>query len=493
MPFATGTADTAVELQTIINTLVTANSWTKLRGETDMACASPKAARYWRMLWFEEESTGGDFRQIRAMEWRTAVSGADIATTDTSYSASSGPASGSFQNIIDDSGTPFQTPDIDDQLFWIKYDFGSATIIRELLFRCSNDARAPRNFVIQWSNDDVTWTTMFHQSVNLAWVDDETKIFTFDDAFLEGRHFSSTICRRRGNPLTVLQNASVLDKDQEDGTFVWQGPGYDANRRVFIGMRSFFDISVGTEWLQIKGFTDYDTNLLDWDLNENADTGESQFLLLSSSGFTYWIYVNSIRIIIVIRNGLDDYTSAYAGFTAAFALPADWAQPLAIMATADTRSNITSTEAYLSSFCDPGEFGQARWLDWNNVWSTITNRNGTATLLYEATPLNWVFPWHVGINGDGTWPRTTVGDNDTFNTHWLDKMQPTEQGDLPIIPATIWNRTYGAMGVLDGVYAVPGGGIVTVEQVITIAAQDYRVFASREDRDGQNFFLIRED
>ena len=67
MPTATGTAASATDLLVKLNTFLTANGWTKIHGETDMAVESPKAARYWRIMALESDDAYAQYWEIEKL------------------------------------------------------------------------------------------------------------------------------------------------------------------------------------------------------------------------------------------------------------------------------------------------------------------------------------------------------------------------------------------------------------------------------------------
>ena len=224
MPFATGTADTAVDLQIKLNTLLVANSWTKLQGETNQNAVSPQSARYWRIL-IDEPENFGDWIEIENLEWRTTLGGANQATVGANYSFSIAPGSGTGADLVAGT-TPVQSIDLNDLHWTITYDFGSATIIRELMIKCDTNTRAPSKFWVQWSTDNYTWTTMLAVP-SVVWTgDDTTQVFQFDTGYRETIHFSDTRCRRSGGRYETI-NVGEMGA----WTFAWEGPGYDAARR----------------------------------------------------------------------------------------------------------------------------------------------------------------------------------------------------------------------------------------------------------------------
>lgn len=482
MPFSTGTANTPSELLQAINTLVVANGWTKLRGETDNNCASPKAARYWRLLWLENEDVNNDFRQLTTMQFRTTLGGAAIAGTWSSK----GIASGTLPGL-------FRTADIDDDFWWIKLDCGSATIVRECLIQCQTDNESPRDFMIQWSNDDLTWTTMYRTS-GLAWVDNETKIFQFGDGYLDPRHTLGTQARRAGfdvRSTTVNYSFTSPYSDYCDDRFIWQAPGYDANRRIYIEARGHSNLIDSSNFIQFTCSPDYDAGTPGFE-NQIGGAGSDVVHIFDINPVDYWIYMNSTRLIVITKSGTDDYTSTYIGFLAAFATPENYPHPLFMSSTSYQFDAFNVTNNRLSSMADPG-LDAAVFRKWDNLWYQVYNRNSSGlTNAYRQNPFQWIWPYHVGGSDRGNWPFTTIGDYVDFDNHWLNQHDPTEQNDIPLYPCIVQDRDFGNIGALQGVFGVPGGTLVP-EQVFTISAINYRAFPNRDRRDGCNWFVVRED
>jgi len=483
MPNSTGTARTPGELLVAINTLVLANSWTKLRGETDQACASPKSARYWRLVWLKNEDPLSDFRELTTMQFRTTLGGSAISGTWTSK----GIASGTLPGL-------FRTGDINNDYWWIKLDAGSATIVRECMIQCQTDNEAPSDFIIQWSNDDLTWTTMFRAS-GLAWVDDETKIFQFDDAHLDSFHPSSTQALRTGFDVrneTLNFSSSSGYGDYSDDRFIWQAPGYDANRRIYIQARGHTNAFTSSSYIEFSVSPSYDASISGMNSQVGGFTSSVWHLMDSTSSFDYWIYMNATRLILITKHGVDDYVSTYIGFMGAFADPDNYPSPLILSSTSNTRDAYNAVNNKLSSMADPG-FEAAAVRLWDNSWNFAYNRlNSGLTNLYRPNPDIFFWPYHCGGALDENWPFAWIGSPVDFDNHWLNQHDPTEQGDLPLYPIIVTSDVFGNLGALQGVFCIPGGTLVP-EQVFTISFVNYRAFPNRNRREGCNWFVVRED
>lgn len=501
MANATGTYYGATDLLQKLNTFVTANSWTKLHGETDIVPASPKSARYWRLLVLDPENAGADYREIRKLEWRTTSGGANVATTEANYSFSN-------LNGVSDlvTGTaPTISADIDDNWWWVQYDFGSNTIIREIVMTADTDDYAPSNFLIQWSHDARTWMTMYAVE-NQAWVDGQVETYTFDTAYTDPYHYSSTI-GRRGGWLIFQDEGSTRGLDSEgcSNYWSWQGPGYDADRRVNVHAVTFSDQVSGTDKIVFDASVatnvigDVTTYLPDQEGSRAAivdfSTGATPTLLLSSGSGTYWFYLSSSRVFIVVKSGVDDYSSAYVGFMSSFATPDDYPFPLYVGGTCSSRTGtLSDTAASFRDAVDPGS-NAAFYRSWDNSWVQVANHFTLAGSVNDPRdiPEAWTWPFHGGHSGRGVWPDNTVGDYVDYDSHFLDRIEATTQGDLPLFPVIIMDRTYGNVGALDGIFCIPQGGVVSPEQVITISAVNYRVFRVRDKSGGMVYWAVRED
>ena len=496
MPFATGTARTPSELLNAVNTHLVANGWTKLRGETDMNCASPKAARYWRVLVWESQTTTDDFRGLQLVNMRTTAGGANQATVGANFSCSS---AGTGTASLMAAGGLLRSADIDDQAWWVQYDFGAPTTIREFYIQGDSVVGfSPRDFAFQWSNDGITWTTMVEYLAQ-SWTASEFKTFTLTDGYVDSRHAASTAPRRSGRAEEFSFNFNWAGHDARDfseDVWVWQAPGYDAARRVYTYARSYCRTAASTHAIEWDFSIAHDAGNRIWD-TQVGSAGVSRAHLMDSGTVTYWIYSNTKRFVLVTRSGAQDYTSSYVGFMSAFAQPDDFPFPLLISTTmldATTYSS-SQTNARLSSMADPG-LNSAVCRLWDGTLVNPGNRpDAVASNLYLQSPAtSWVWPYHFGCTGRPLWPFGIGSDfADYFGEHIFDHVRATEQNDLPLIPCTIQHDPYGNIGIMDGVFAIPSGGLLTPTQVITIAGQDYRVFPNRTRREPVNWFCVRED
>jgi len=501
MPFSTGTARHSTELLNKINAHLVANSWTKLRGDTDLNCASPKSARYWRMVVFETQTTNSTTRGLQLLNLRTTVGGANVATVGANWTVSD-VSVGSPSLLV--SGGVVRSGNIGaSRAWWCTYDFGVATTIREVYFRAdSSTGPTPRSWVIQWSNDNETWTTMWEGS-SISISANAYYTCTFGDGYLSPVHIASNAARRSGSIEDQLSDANWEGnggRHFSNDYFVWQGNGYDADRRVFIHARSHSYPAVNSEFIEFNFSVQYNSLLRDFQ-DQVGTSGFSLFHLHGGGTISYWIYSNSKRIILVTKTGASDYCTSYIGFMSAFADPDYYPFPLIMASTAADRSAVyATTDNGLSSMVDPG-FGNLIARYWDGTVKSGGNRNPGPVEGYNisgsTSPFPYVWPHYFGkCNNNDRFPDNMgAGTSGSLynNQTLMEKLVPTVQDDLPLIPALIQDHEYGNLGAMDGVFILPGGGIVAAEQALTISGVNYKIFPNRTRRLGASWMAVRED
>lgn len=496
MPFTSGTARTPSELLNAMNTHLVANGWTRLRGETDMNCASPKAARYWRLLSWDVGTSSVDFHGLQLFNLRTTAGGANQATVGANFSTSSA-GTGTASLMV--AGGLLRSADVDDGPWWVRYDFGSPVTIREFYVRGDSVvANSPKNFCFQWSNDNITWTTLVEYS-GITWTASEFKTFTVADGFVAPRHAASTAPRRSGRneQFTADVDRSTNEfRDFSEDYWLWQAPGYDAARRVYVHARGQTLPSSSTHYIEWDFSISHDAGILAWDAQAGSSLADRSHMM-DSGTISYWFYSNSKRFILVTRSGAQDYTSSYVGFMSAFGSPDDYPFPLIISTTAPDAFTYSSgvVNARLSSCADPGLNAAIARL-WDGTLVNIGNRqdNSASNRYLEKPATGWMWPYHTGSAARPAWPNGWVGDYFDYDAaHAFDYFRATEQGDLPLIPCTFQHGTFGNIGVLDGVFALPSGGLLTPLQLLTIGGVNYRVFPNRTRREPVAWMAVRED
>lgn len=501
MAFTSGAAATPSILLDALNTFLLANGWTKIRGDIDLNVASPKAARYWRFIGLETQTTGSTSRSLRKLNLRTTVGGANVSTVAANFTIDN-LASGTAANLIAGSADVVSSSIGTARAWKIQYDFGSPTIVREAQIQCTSSiGLAPRTFLIQWSNDAETWTTMYEAS-GLTWTASETKLFAFPDTYRFAEHPADNQPSRGGSaedyPNDVNWEGSPWRQFSEE-YFIWQGPGYDASRRVYIHARGHRNPANLTSHLELQYSVGYNAAIRSFGLQAgSAET--SVFHLFSSNSVNYWFYINDLRLVIVTQSNVSDYTSSYVGFMEAFGHPDFYPFPLCMIASSPDRTQFVATnDNGLSSIADPG-YGALRvkkldgldYIGGNRGFSQTDESCLSGASAPTGFPVVWPFH-HGGTYVNSGWPENKgSGSSNAANRRLFDFLLPTQQNDLPMFPCMVMDRIYGNLGILSGVYAIPGGGLLAPQQAIVISGVTYRVFPNRSRRGGANWFAVKE-
>ena len=495
MAFQTGTYTTMPQLMNILNTFMTGNGWTRLRGETDMAVNSPKAARYWRLNVRESIGTSTQFRAIREINFHAinddVISRAGVTATASSFLSGNVPA-----NCLVSDTTFVRSAQVNNDRWWLAFDFGSAVTIGKIVIICELFSEAPEKFEIQWSNDNYTWTTM--QQVNdpvlfTANFGTATIVWDTGSGFTSSYHAGASLPRRSGLNYFMGNVQGAIIEIGSSNLWAWQGPGYDADRRVFIYGYTFHDSIADVDSFGFSAATGIITDLPQY-IGVQAGTDDRfVHLIAAASGTkTYWAFLNSTRLIVIIKNGLDDYTSMYAGFLKAFATPNNYAFPLFVSGTANAPVSLGSNDSRWRAFWDPGDSPSARFRDVTGVWRTVRNHTFTSGDINAplGNPIRWTWPWHSGCTNREAFPFSVVGDWANFDFHFLDRIEATTQNEVPLFASMVCDINYGNIGAMDGVYCVPRGGVISAEQVISVGGFDYQVFQNRDRTNGDQYAAI---
>jgi hypothetical protein len=221
--------------------------------------------------------------------------------------------------------------------------------------------------------------------------------------------------------------------------------------------------------------------------------------MMGSASVNYWFYVNDLRLVIVTQSGVSDYMSSYIGFLEAFALPDYYPFPLCMASTARDRNFLMSaTENGLSSMVDPGyqaltvkKWDGIDYIGGNRAYGQTENSKLGGTGGTPGYPTVW--PHYFGSAKNSSWPSNKGAGSTAHNDrHLFDFLVATQQGELPLLPAVVMDRVHGNLGVMSGVYSIPGGTVLAPQQAIVIGGVTYRVFPNRSRRTGGSWFAVKE-
>lgn len=479
MPFDSGNCRTPNEFLEAMVELATDNGWALLRGAASLGDSGefPITTRYLRISFSNPQSSGAI--QVAGLNLRETAGGSNLIL-DSAQLTSSGFTSGNPpENMLDGLATT-QWGGLPSDGCSIVYDFVTPQAIRQVGLRAASPSAVnmPRTISFARSDDLINWDTFYTAPVVSLWTAGETKLFTFP---IDG---TSTI------------SSTMSGGVRRPVEFWLQGPGYDAARRVILGFKTEYDLGAGYGDILLNAATSYDSTKT-WENMEKSLTNYPKVAMdTSGEDLDYWIYVNSTRIIGVLKSSASDYATFYSGFLAAFGDPDQYPFPLYVAGTTTQGLDLAfnANNPANGAFWDPG-VGGGRVMDHLGVWQSVGNQqNSTGQVLRPmGTSPYYVSPWHRGIAANVGMFTSLSGDAQTGGTsHLLSSLQDTNQSDLPTLDAIVMGPTYGALGALQGVIGIPGASVLTAETLVTVGADSYRLFPNRTRRLGNSWVGIQE-
>lgn len=148
------------------------------------ASTGPGAHRWWRVRQVDGH-VAGDFAGCSNLELHSAIGGPDITTPTMTITASAQLGGYEATKAINDNLTDFWTtgtaaPPTGGH--WLKVDLGvgNAQEVVELAYKVRTDSfrEDPAHLVLEWSDDDATWTTALEATSIPAWTTGESRAFS---------------------------------------------------------------------------------------------------------------------------------------------------------------------------------------------------------------------------------------------------------------------------------------------------------------------------
>ncbi len=144
------------------------------------------AHRYWRV--FFTAVNGSTIVGLTEVEFRATPGGADQTGVGFGTAISGGDFGGAFlkANAYDNTAAEWASPFPSIPGAWIGWDrgLGFTMSVQEVALTnrstggADNQAQAPRTFAIQWSDDAVTWTTVWDLLNETSWGNGETRVYS---------------------------------------------------------------------------------------------------------------------------------------------------------------------------------------------------------------------------------------------------------------------------------------------------------------------------
>jgi hypothetical protein len=261
-------------------------------------------------------------------------------------------------------------------------------------------------------------------------------------------------------------------------------PGNVGGQQPKVAFQLDWDTPTNAYAWQITAYPTYN-NALDFGLQENCSP--IAYLCLWANTIDYWFYVNDTRVIIVAKIGTY-YMSAYAGFFLPYALPDEYPYPYYVGASYRSTQPYNLADAAMRSFCDPGLNSASYMRQQGLDWGVLSNAE-VAVNQEDAYGVN---------DGPVIWPyrnptvHPSVGTTSDIAWGFFHTMRPPIGGKMPLWQCTIVDCFDATIaGVLDGVFAT-GGFNRTPEQIVTVGAQDYRLFINVGRNSPKHYFAVEE-
>jgi len=278
---------------------------------------------------------------------------------------------------------------------------------------------------------------------------------------------------------------------QGNAELILKGPGVSGSDEIFVGMRTYKDVTQGYYNWCCNGYTGYDAQLTFFTQPGSIYTSELKCpqLLLSNSTMKYWFAANGRRICGCIRISTI-YVPFYFGFILPYGTPNTLPYPLVIGGSAYYHASTpayrkwTSTDLSHRGYMDP--ISDADTIDANSSlkllhgsWISFGNVSGNP--ISNVRMKNNVWP---GIYANST----LINDTPNLLMWYCETNIDGSYSMFPfILAATLADKNI--FGEFQGVYAVFGDAIVS-EDIITYGGKTYLVFQNCYHTDANSFWAL---
>jgi len=348
---------------------------------------------------------------------------------------------------------------------------------------------APRTFRLQYSDDDVNWTTALTVTNTSAFSAGERRDFAVPGG-IGAREYWRIIWDAVQSGTTQIGWSEILLL-QADGTaanhfgseVLLRGKGNGGSDNIYIGLRGEYDAAAGWHNLILNGYTGFNPNVLSWFEHPGALSGfgatatrANPMVPLWDSVMPYWFSASgrSFRFGVKVST---NYEGGYLGFILPYATPGQYPYPLAVggslvpnqtTRSADWRYSTVSfrhgvfpgpgcsttlfeSEAVWGSLYLRDPAGDWRWFG-NRPQQNVSNPEGVNGPSFSGSP---PFPPIAGQGGwRNVWPHC-------MNDFWTVGKRPYREclgGGYILQPCVLLQRAPApaVFGEFEGVYSISG-------------------------------------
>lgn len=368
---------------------------------------------------------------------------------------------------------------------YVEFEMMRPSEIREIVVNVGDNYTntSPSAFSLQWKNNvgdawttaqswtGQTWTSAYQgKTYTLTTAPGEHKYWRFEVTAVNGTQTLSM------GELTLRQTPGASYRLDEHAEFVWQGPGLDGAKQIYVGLETYGASTTDTYNFGFTGFRAYD-NTLNVQAQPNGITARYMYLVNSPIGF--WIVANGQRFILVTK-AAGVYQTAYCGFGLAYETPTYHAYPSIIAATNLSRTTrYNTTNGSYRHPADPGAGGfmafypDAQWRSHANR----TDQGGTTDGASDNSTQGKV------------WPSTT-----DFGSYMPSYLRENLDGSRPLMPLVLWHQSSPThvWGEMQGYYWTTGLNTVA-EAIVREANFDHLVVNNMFRIGVQHYAAVRLD
>lgn len=270
-----------------------------------------------------------------------------------------------------------------------------------------------------------------------------------------------------------------------------QGPGYGAGYEVYCQLRTYVDAANNHYSIEARGATEYDAGF-PFDAQPGV-MAKSVYMNVWNASMTYWMSVSDRRFLMVVKCS-NTYHSLYAGFFNPFANPVEYPYPMYVAADHQAPVQFGNLSQTVRCIAFPGTDG-AFMRDPGGIWRNVS--------VYVGSTGSPDFQRATSSGAKTIWPYNTVINSITSDNPTSNEYPPyTAMEPLPgVADSLMMMNCYitgladqeGILGVLEGVYWIPGN-LMSTEQLLTFDSENYRAFCdiSRSVETPSNFYAIKE-
>lgn len=263
---------------------------------------------------------------------------------------------------------------------------------------------------------------------------------------------------------------------------IMKGPGLGVGFEVQIGIRTFQDTTNNFFCWDGYGFTAYDSSRL---LLSQINISPAVVMRLWDASIPYWISISDRRVIVVAKCS-NTYHSIHLGFIDPFSSPIEYPFPFYLASDSSTHDQFGTAGSFDWSIANPG-LNAAYVRDPQGIWCKVCiTGDGSGGFGPFGASRYTIWPYYAPDNGTDNW---TAPPNQQFEA------QNVSADAIPTMNCYVMAcfDKGGVLGVLEGVYWVPGHGL-SAEQTLTVGSDTFIVFIciNRSIEQPSSFYAIKE-